>query len=828
MAHATPFSSIQANGQTVIAKPSLASVSAKARAASYRKYMNNTPKLGVSSTSAALASSYATARWRSRSVATLSVNTASLAFGSLNVNTASTQSITLSSTGTASVTVNSATIKGTGFSVSGLTLPATLTPGQTATLKVQFKPTAAGAISGSLTIASTSSTNSSAVVSLSGTGTAAAPAAALSSLSCGSTSMTGAGSDSCTVALTAAAPSSGMAVALSSNNSSVAVPSSVTVPANATSAAFKATVSSVTSAQTVTVTASASSVSKTVSLKLNPPAATVATLSINATTVAFGSVSVNSAATQSVTLSSTGTASVTVNSAAVKGTGFTLAGSTLPVTLAPGQSATLNVQFDPTAAGALTGQLTVVSTSSTNGTATINLTGTGVAATQAQGKTYYLAANGSDSNNGLSSSAPWLTPNHSLNCGDVIIAAPSTSYSASNFYTGKWGTVNCPAGNNVAWLTCATFDACKISTSSNQGMWVDKSYWGVQGWEITTSASDLYGTCFIAQPNWTNPVEIHHIIFANDVANGCSQAGFAVTPNVSSRNGVDYFAVVGSIAYNASEGSGTCASGISIWEPVQSDTQPGTHIYVAGNFSYGNLEPSECAGTSPTDGEGIIFDTFDGTQSGFTTPYAAQAVAYNNIVVNNGGKGVEVYNNAAGSAHSTIYLNNNTSWGNLTDPNQSWLGCGEIIVNVASDTHVYGNLVSTKSATGCGGNPIYALSIGDGDSTDSMESNFAYGYNGNNTFLYASGSFSYASSNTFNTNPSFKNPTAPAAPNCGSYPNAPACMATVIANFRPTNAAAQTYGYQTPLTTPVADPLFPQWLCNVNLPSGLVTMGCQN
>jgi hypothetical protein len=51
-------------------------------------------------------------------------------------------------------------------------------------------------------------------------------------------------------------------------------------------------------------------------------------------------------------------------------------------------------------------------------------------------------------------------------------------------------------------------------------------------------------------------------------------------------------------------------------------------------------------------------------------------------------------------------------------------------------------------------------------------------------------------------------------------------MATVIANFKPTTAAAQAYGYQVPSTVPNSDPLFPQWLCNVNLPPGLVTTAC--
>ena len=39
-------------------------------------------------------------------------------------------------------------------------------------------------------------------------------------------------------------------------------------------------------------------------------------------------------------------------------------------------------------------------------------------------------------------------------------------------------------------------------------------------------------------------------------------------------------------------------------------------------------------------------------------------------------------------------------------------------------------------------------------------------------------------------------------------------------------SAAAAYGYQAPSLVQTFDPLFPQWLCNVNLPAGLVTMGC--
>jgi hypothetical protein len=142
-----------------------------------------------------------------------------------------------------------------------------------------------------------------------------------------------------------------------------------------------------TAAGTSTVTLSATNGAGTGSATLTLTiAAAGPTLSINATSVGFGNVGLNTPATQSVTLTSTGTAAVTVNSAvltALTGTGFTFSGPTLPVTLTPTQVATLEVQFDPTAAGAATAQLTITSNSSTNGTVVIPLTGTGTAASYA-------------------------------------------------------------------------------------------------------------------------------------------------------------------------------------------------------------------------------------------------------------------------------------------------------------------------------------------------------------------------------------------------------------------------------------------------------------
>jgi hypothetical protein len=334
-------------------------------------------------------------------------------------------------------------------------------------------------------------------------------------------------------------------------------------------------------------------------------------------------------------------------------------------------------------------------------------------ASPARATSYFLATaagGGSDSNNGTSASTPWLTPNHAVNCGDVIIAAASTAYASTNFASSDWGTVTCPAGNNVAWLKCVTFDGCKISglTSLQNGMEVHGSYWGVQGWEVDGTSSS--GQCFIAQPPSTS--NIHHIIFADNIASGCGLSGFEAGNN--SHAGVDYFVLVGNTAYGNTGGTLNCTSGLNVYEPVASDTLPGTHIYVAGNFAWNNVNGANCGGSTATDGDGIIFDTFDGSQTAGLSPYAQQAVADNNMLLDNGGRGFEVILNYTTQPNAHIYVLNNTAWGNNTDLSQTGdFGglLGEIVNLNADNTEMFQNIAATSMATGSNGNPLYAFAF---------------------------------------------------------------------------------------------------------------------
>lgn len=85
--------------------------------------------------------------------AIITATPSSLSFGSSALNTTLSQPVKIANTGTASATITQDAITGTGFST-GLTTPLTLAAGQSVTATVVFTPTAAGALSGSLSLAS--------------------------------------------------------------------------------------------------------------------------------------------------------------------------------------------------------------------------------------------------------------------------------------------------------------------------------------------------------------------------------------------------------------------------------------------------------------------------------------------------------------------------------------------------------------------------------------------------------------------------------------------------------------------------------------------------
>jgi hypothetical protein len=316
----------------------------------------------------------------------LTLSASSLSFSNVTANTATAQSLTLTSTGTSPVTVNSAAIAGAGFTLVGGSLPAILNPMQSMTLQVQFAPTSTGLVSGQLTISSDSSSGNTATVALTGTSSAApSPQLTIStaSLSFGSVIVNTAMTQSLTFTSTGSSSLiinsvsiAGAGYSLLGGSLPVTLnPSqSITLPVQ-----FKPTVGGAANGQIMINSNSSSGSTAIVALSGTGTAQPSPQLATGVASLSFGNVTVDTVTSQSLTLTSTGTSPVTVYSASVNGAGYILVGGSLPATLNPTQSMTLQVQFKPTASGAANGQITISSNSSSGSTATVALSGTGVA-----------------------------------------------------------------------------------------------------------------------------------------------------------------------------------------------------------------------------------------------------------------------------------------------------------------------------------------------------------------------------------------------------------------------------------------------------------------
>jgi Abnormal spindle-like microcephaly-assoc'd, ASPM-SPD-2-Hydin len=321
----------------------------------------------------------------------LTVTPTTVDFGSVPLNVASAQSVTLTSTGTAPVIISAATVNGAPFSISGGTFPMTLAPNQTATLQVQFDPTAAGPSSGQLTVASNSTTGATTKIQLAGTGTVTATpqlTVSTNSLSFGNVTVGSSATLPVTLTSSGTAPVTISAAALGGTgftDSGATFP--LTLNPNQTvtlQVKFGPTTAGGATGQLTITSTSSTGGPAVIQLSGTGTAATSTTpqLLFSSTALSFGNVPVGSTATLSLTLTSSGTAAVTISSAVLQGTGFSDSGAKFPMTLNPNQSVTITLQFDPTAAGAATGMLTVSSNSATGGTTQVMLSGTATATVQ--------------------------------------------------------------------------------------------------------------------------------------------------------------------------------------------------------------------------------------------------------------------------------------------------------------------------------------------------------------------------------------------------------------------------------------------------------------
>ena len=318
---------------------------------------------GVSSGQVSLAGT-ATAAVQQISVSPTSVN-----FGSATVGTTVKGTLTLTNAGGANLVVSLISVGGAPFGVSGITTPSTIAPGASATLNVSFTPTIAGNDSGSVTITSNDPVTPTTIIALSGTATTASVAPTITTQPANQT-VTAGQAASFTVAAGGTAP---LSYQWQKNGANIAgaTSSSYTTPATVTGdsgSTFRVVVNN--SAGTVTSAAAALTVNAT----------PTPTIQVSSNSINFGNSAVGSSLSQALIVTNTGTATLTITQVTASGAAFSVSGFSLPLNVNAGKQTTITVVFLPTAVGAASGSISIVSNAPTSPTA-VSLSGTGVAAT---------------------------------------------------------------------------------------------------------------------------------------------------------------------------------------------------------------------------------------------------------------------------------------------------------------------------------------------------------------------------------------------------------------------------------------------------------------
>ncbi len=302
---------------------------------------------------------------------------ATISFGNVPVGTNGTATVSLSNTGTANVTISQAAATGTGFSISGLAAGLTIQPGQNASFTAQFSPRSTGNASGSISVFS-NAPNSPMTISVTGAGTQPGLGSSPSAVNFGSVvvgkngsatvNLSNTGTASVTISQ-ATVTGTGFAI------SGLAAGLTIQPGQNANFTAQFSPTSAGNASGSISVSSNAPNSPLTIALAGKGTQAQIAAVPSSAP---FGNVSVGNSNSQTITLTNSGTANLVISQGSASGSGFTITGLSTPLTIPPGTNATFNAVFTPSAAGKVSGSVSLAS-DAPNSPLLIPLSGTGIA-----------------------------------------------------------------------------------------------------------------------------------------------------------------------------------------------------------------------------------------------------------------------------------------------------------------------------------------------------------------------------------------------------------------------------------------------------------------
>ncbi len=318
---------------------------------------------------------------------------------------------------------------------------------------------------------------------------------------------------------------------------------------------------------------------------------------------------------------------------------------------------------------------------------------------QASASTWYVAGNGTDSANGLSTATPFRTLQKALNQtrpGDTVLAMNGTYVTACAacdvLDINRSGT----AAARITVMAYPGMHPVINSTNAWNGINIMASYITVQGFEVAGGQKQVSQAYAMSNAGNTGNyltagggIEVSssssniltHIIISRNYVHDMPGAGISVTR-------ADYITIANNVTLNNAYWSPYANSGINIYESRDSDSYTGIKNFVVGNRSQNNREyvPFFAVGHI-TDGNGIIID--DNTSSQYDhRAYNGRTLVADNIVSNNGGSGIHAFY----SQHVDIMFN--TAWMN----NQtSTIDDGQIFAEAGADINIVNNIMGAPS-----------------------------------------------------------------------------------------------------------------------------------
>lgn len=456
--------------------------------------------------------------------------------------------------------------------------------------------------------------------------------------------------------------------------------------------------------------------------------------------------------------------------------------------------------------------------------------------------TYFMSPTGSDSNDGLTPVKAWATPNHSVVCGDVIVAAAGT-YRAFNTRIGT--PRNCPStsggidGTGGIWAAVVLCGGSSVgdcfindSTIGTIGFDIapkssDTGNWAFEGWQVSTSSSSSSTSqAFFADARNETKFTVHHVMVINDIVAGNSVGIDAGSNEPASNPGKswDYLAVVGSIIQNSNI-HGICLGAVNLNGPSNYDGNAGTHIYVLGNFIWSN-NTSNTACPGGTDEEGIILDTWD------LHAYAQQAVIANNIIFTSTGYGLNVMYSGNFASAPVIKIYQNTTYDNSVKyPTAKANAVGEAILQNGPWAITYQNNISKTAQATSNGGKTYAFIIAGGRTTATTvgglgNQNIFDGVSGQDTAAFDGSTIS--GPNIIGVDPAFTNVSdlitnRNGVPNCNGFATVTQCMGwnaitgtlttpSTISDLGANCSQCTGKGYQLPSATCAPNSDYPAYL----------------